>query len=105
MRASYRNAFAILIMVSLCLTLCGCSELKYHKLFNAALIGSAVGGIVGYQSDECPAGIAVGAAVCATGELLHQIDHIGEQKEREIEEAAEEVARGDSLLDSVSAER
>ena len=105
MMATRRNVLAILIMASLCLTLCGCSELKYHKLFDAALIGGAIGGIIGYQSDECPAGIAVGAAVCATGELLHQIDDIGERKEREIEEAAEEVARGDSLLNSAYGQR
>ncbi len=105
MMASHRNVFAILIMVSLSLTLCGCSELKYHKLFNAALIGGAVGAIVGHQSDECGAGLAVGAAVFATGELLHQIDDIGEKKQREIEEAAEEVARGDSLLNSAYGQR
>lgn len=93
---SYRKSIVMLIVVSLCISLCGgCAELKYHNLFGAALAGAAVGGIVGHQSDECEAGIAVGAAVFFTGELLRQVDDL---KEEEVEEAAEEVARGNYLL-------
>lgn len=74
----------------------GCQELKYHRIYMTALGGAAIGAIVGHQSDECGAGAAVGAAVFAAGELLHQIDDLNERK---LEEAAEEVSSGDSLLD------
>lgn len=95
----YRRSIVMLIVVSLCISLCGgCAELKYHRLFGATLCGAAVGGIIGHQSDECEAGVAVGAAVFFTGELLRQIDHLNEE---EVEEAAEEVAQGDPLLSPV----
>lgn len=73
----------------------GCSGLRYHRLFAATLVGAGVGGIIGHQSDECANGIAVGAAVFFTGELLRQIDDLEEQ---EVEKAAEEVAKGNHLL-------
>ncbi len=58
--------------------------------------------IVGHQSDECGNGAVIGAAVFATGDLLHQIDQYNEKKK--VEEAAEKVAKGDSLLDSMWSE-
>lgn len=93
---SYRRSIVMLIVVSLCISLCGgCAELKYHNLFAATLCGAAVGGVIGHQSDECANGIAVGSAVFFTGELLRQIDDL---KEEEVEDAAEEVAKGNHLL-------
>jgi hypothetical protein len=91
-----RKTFIVLTIASLCISLCGCQGLEYHDIYMHALGGAAVGAIVGNQSDECAAGAAVGAAIFATGELLDQIDDL--PKERKIEEAAEEVAKGDDLL-------
>ncbi len=102
MRKNYRKVFTPLIIVALCLVLCGgCEGLKYHHIFVAGVIGAGVGGIVGHQSDECPAGIAIGAAVFATGELLHQIDHLNKEK---VEDAAHEVSTGNDLLSAARAE-
>ena len=96
MRNNYRKAFITLIIVSLCVGLCGgCESLRYHNIFVAGVIGAAIGGIVGHQSDECPEGIAIGAGVFAAGELLRQID---EQNKERVEEAAEEVSKGNDLL-------
>ncbi len=93
---NYTRSIVMLTIVSLCISLCGgCSGLRYHNLFGAALAGAAVGGIIGHQSDECANGIAVGAAVFFTGEMLRQIDDL---KEQEVEKAAEEVAKGNHLL-------
>ena len=93
-----KNALTILAAVSLCISLCGCQGLEYHDIYMTGLAGAAVGAIVGYQSDECAAGAAIGAALFATGELLDQIDDLPDEEEREIEKAAEEVARGEDLL-------
>jgi len=87
---------AVLLIGALVVSLCGgCSGLKSHKIYQAALCGAAIGAIVGYQSDECENGALVGAAVFAVGDLLHQMDDLSEKK---LEEAAEEVAKGNSVL-------
>jgi len=53
----------------------GCGEgMKYKPIYNSAIIGAAIGGIVGYQSDETGEGVAIGASLFALGEILHQID-------------------------------
>lgn len=103
MSTRIRNVFVVAVLASMCIALSGgCQGLEYHKIYMTALGGAAIGAIVGHQSDECGAGAAVGAAVFAVGELLHQIDDL--PKEKKLEEAAEEVARGDSLLDPVGSE-
>lgn len=97
MSTRVRKAFVVTILLFVCVALSGgCQHLEYHKIYMTGLAGAAVGAIVGHQSDECGAGAGVGAAVFAVGELLHQIDDM--PKEKKIEQAAEEVARGDSLL-------
>jgi hypothetical protein len=93
-----RTTFTTLILASLCIWLCGCQGLQYHDIYMSAAGGAAVGAIVGHQSDECAAGAAIGAAVFATGELLSQIDDLSDKDKREIEEAAEEVARSGAPL-------
>jgi len=96
--ASHRRPLVSMVVVLMCMSLCsGCSGLKYHRIFMSGVAGAVIGGIVGHQSDEDAAGVAVGAALFATGDLLFQIDDLNEKKK--VEEAAEEVARGDSLLD------
>jgi hypothetical protein len=71
--------------------------LRYHNIYMAAAGGALIGAIVGHQSDECGAGAAIGAAAFATGELLRQIDNL---QEKELEEAANAVARGEYLCAS-----
>ena len=97
-----RKTFTVLAIVSLSISLCGCQGLEYHDLYVAGIAGAAVGAIVGHQSDECAAGAGIGAAVFATGELLSQIDDLPQQ--REVEEAAEEVAKGTDLFHPVDLE-
>ncbi len=105
MGKSLEKSLTTLLVLSLCLGLCGCggggSDLKYHQIFGAGLLGAAVGGIVGHQSDECGAGIAIGAAVFATGDLLCQIDQLNEKK---VKEAEDKVAQGDDLLSRAATE-
>lgn len=92
------RVLAIVTLVSVIVPLCGgCQDLKYHRIYMTAIAGAAIGAIVGHQSDECGAGAAVGAGLFATGELLHQIDDLPKQKK--LEKAADEVARGESLFD------
>lgn len=53
----------------------GCNgEVKYRDLYGSALMGAGIGAIVGHQSDEAAEGALVGAAVFATGTLLHYVD-------------------------------
>jgi len=102
---SHRRLFVSLVVLLVGISLCGgcSSDLKYSEIFGASLCGAAVGAIVGHQSDECGNGAVIGAAVFATGDLLHQIDRYNEKKK--VEKAAEEVAKGDSLLDSMWSEQ
>jgi len=97
-----RKTFIVLTIASLSISLCGCQGLEYHDLYVAGIAGAAVGAIVGHQSDECAAGAGIGAAVFATGELLSQIDDLPQQ--REVEEAAEEVAKGNDLFNPMDLE-
>lgn len=93
--AGYRKVLSWLVIVCMSVALCGCQGLEYHDIYMAAIGGAALGAIVGHQSDECGAGAAVGAAVFAAGELLSQVDDLSE---KELDEAAEEVAKGNSPL-------
>lgn len=102
--ASHKRVLVSLVVLLVGIFLCGgCSDLRYHKIFGAGLLGAGVGAIVGHQSDECGNGALIGAAVFATGELLCQIDHLNEEKK--VEKAADEVARGDALLDPTRREQ
>jgi hypothetical protein len=108
MRKTSRNrSLAVVLIGSLLIALCsGCAttgsrggglELKYHNIYMASLVGGVVGLIVGHQSDEDAAGAAIGAAVFGVGEFLNQLDNQPE-RERDLEEAAEEVAAGQAYL-------
>jgi hypothetical protein len=100
-KRGWSKSFIIGVVLFVCISLCGCSGLKYHDIYTGAFGGAVVGAIIGHQSDECGAGAALGAAVGAVGQLLSQID---EASEREVEEAAEEVAKGNYLLGPASLE-
>jgi len=92
----YRKKWVVVLLIaSLVISLCGgCSGLKYHNIYRAAFCGAAIGAVIGHQSDECEAGAFLGAAVFAVGDLLHQMDDLSEKR---LEEAAEEVAKGNPL--------
>ena len=60
-----------------------CGPLKLHPVFQAAITGAIVGGIVGYQSHEEGEGAAIGAGLFTIGELLSQSDKHHRKKERE----------------------
>ncbi|MBN2133065.1 MAG: hypothetical protein JW741_26430 [Sedimentisphaerales bacterium] len=94
-KARQNRWIAVLLIAALMVSLCGgCSGLKSHKIYQAALCGAAIGAIIGHQSDECENGALLGAAVFAVGDLLSQMDDLSEKK---LEEAAEEVAKGNPL--------
>lgn len=68
--------FLAIIAVSLLLN-AGCGEgMKWKPVYNSAMFGALVGGIVGHQSDETGAGVAIGASVFALGEILSQSDDL-----------------------------
>jgi len=96
MRKVHHNRWiAVLLIGVLAAFLCGgCSGLKSHNIYQAALCGAAIGAIIGHQSDECENGALLGAAVFAVGDLLCQLDKASEEK---LEDAAEEVAKGNPL--------
>ncbi len=86
-----KTSVTIILIVSLVLSLCGCGSenhshsgngLKLSPIYESALWGALIGGIVGYQSDEPGEGAAIGAAIFGIGELLKQSDRLS-QKERE----------------------
>jgi hypothetical protein len=97
MREVHHNRWiAVLLVGILAASLCGgCSGLKSHNIYQAALLGAGVGAIIGHQSDECENGALLGAAVFAVGDLLSQWDNLPEKEK--VEEAAEEVAKGNPL--------
>lgn len=90
-----KKSVAVVLALSLVLGLCtGCNEgnsnVKLSPIFNSAVAGALIGGIIGYQSDETGEGVAVGAAVFGVGQLLHELDEANREKERK-EECAKRV--------------
>ncbi len=68
--------FLAIIAVSLLFNT-GCGEgMKWKPVYNSAMLGALVGGIVGHQYDETGAGVAIGASVFALGEILDQSDKL-----------------------------
>ena len=77
---------AVVLIMSLMLAVCGgCNEgngkIKLHPIYSSALTGALIGGIIGYQSDETGEGVALGAAICGVGALLHEMDHAQKHKD------------------------
>jgi hypothetical protein len=78
-----QRSVVIALIASLVLSACGgCSSdnggdsgrLKLHPIYESALWGAAIGGIIGHQSDEAANGAALGAGIFALGSLLKQTD-------------------------------
>ena len=70
-----------IIILSLCMSFCGCNEnLRWHPVYEAALVGGLVGTIVGHQHDEDCAGAVVGAIIGGTGCFLKQVDELKDEE-------------------------
>ena len=85
-----KTSVVVLLVVSLVLGLCGCCSenqsdgdngLKLSPIYESALWGALIGGIVGYQSEEPGEGAAIGATIFGVGELLKQSDKLHKEKE------------------------
>ena len=93
-----KTSVAIVLIASLVLSACGgCSSdsagsgrLKLSPIYESALWGAAIGGIIGYQSDEAGEGAALGAAIFGVGALLKQTDKMPEQRREDEHEEQEE---------------
>ncbi|MHC4623054.1 MAG: hypothetical protein ACYS4W_04040 [Planctomycetota bacterium] len=76
-RANMKSAMCIVVVGILLPVVCGgCSGLLLSPIYNAALLGGGIGGIIGYQSGEAAAGALLGAAILGTGEVLKQTDQL-----------------------------
>ncbi|MBN2315499.1 MAG: hypothetical protein JXM79_16340 [Sedimentisphaerales bacterium] len=64
-----------------------CGDFRLHPVFEKAVLGAIIGGIVGYQSHEEGEGAAIGAGLFVVGELLQQIDKDQKEKERAYKES------------------
>lgn len=99
MRKETRSLPVVIVLVaSLVLSACGgCHDdgggrLKLSPIYQSALWGAAIGGIIGHQSDEAEEGAALGAAVFGIGELLQQTDKMHDKKrEHKHEDQEQEV--------------
>jgi hypothetical protein len=101
MRNSKKNksaAFALIVSLLLGLGSGCCSEnaknncghLRLHPIFQEAITGAIIGGIIGYQSREEGEGAAIGAGLFVVGELLEQADKHHKEKQREHKERRSE---------------
>lgn len=92
-----RTPVLLSLTVSLVLSACGgCGgdsgqggRLKLHPIYESALWGAAIGGIIGYQSDEAGEGAALGAAIFGIGALLEQTDRIPDKRREHEDENRE----------------
>ncbi len=99
MKTRNRKASVVIVLIaSLVLSACGgCSSdssgsgrLKLSPIYESALWGAAIGGIIGYQSDEAGEGAALGAAIFGVGALLKQTDKMPEERREDKHEEEEE---------------
>jgi hypothetical protein len=90
-----KPSVSIVLIASLVLGLCGgchsgCDHsdngLKLSPIYQSALWGALIGGIVGHQSEEPGEGAAIGAAIFGVGELLKQTDRLHKKREHEDED-------------------
>ena len=84
----FRRPLLCVLILTLFLSLCGCNEgMKWHPVYNAALIGGVVGAVVGHQYDDDCKGAAIGAAIGAVGIYLEQYDELASADEVIVEVA------------------
>jgi len=94
MEAKSRKAVSGILIVILLAGLSGCNEenhsdrgkpLRLSPIYQSAITGAIVGGIIGYQSEEEGEGAALGAAIFGVGALLGEIDRANKEGECEDE--------------------
>lgn len=121
MRTSIKTTpVAIALIASLVLGLCGgccsenggddCGDLRLHPVFEEAIKGAIIGGIVGYQSHEEGEGAAIGAGLFAVAELLKQSDkqhrdRDHEHKDKRPEQAVVEIHNDNGSITPVRLKR
>ncbi len=90
MEATLRKAVSVVLIVILLAALSGCNEehrsdngkpIRLSHIYQSAIGGAIIGGIVGHQSDEGAEGAAVGAAIFGVGALLGEIDRVNKDAE------------------------
>ena len=106
-----KTSVVIVLIASLVMSACGgCSSdssgagrLKLSPIYESALWGAAIGGIIGYQSDEAGEGAALGAVIFGVGALLQQTDKMPEQR-REDKHEEEEEEEGQEVVIQINNE-
>ena len=95
MKTTIRKSVPLALTALLILGLSGCSEenrkdggkpLRISPIYDAAIGGAIIGGIIGHQSDEPGEGAAIGAAVFGITQLLGEIDRQHKKCEHEHED-------------------
>ncbi len=99
MEATLRKAVSVVLIVILLAALSGCNEehrsdngkpIRLSHIYQSAIGGAIIGGIVGHQSDEGAEGAAVGAAIFGVGALLGEIDRVNKDDDDEDEDDEED---------------
>ena len=90
MQPKCKNLLCVSIGILFVIIPCGgCGDqMRGSELYGATITGAIIGGIVGHQSDETEAGVAIGAALFCVGDLLGQMDRQADSQsnERKIKE-------------------
>ncbi|MBN2183226.1 MAG: hypothetical protein JW715_15050 [Sedimentisphaerales bacterium] len=94
MKAGFLRKLVICTLAgTLFLSVCGCNEgMKWHPVYEAAIVGGIVGAIVGHQHDEDCKGAVIGSAIGALGRYLEQYDNLAGAEEVVVEVASEDGA-------------
>ena len=83
MKRAGKRSIVLTLLVLVMLGLCaGCRGLMLSCIYGSALVGGAMGGVIGYQSGEALAGALIGAGILGTGELLKQTSSPSRRSER-----------------------
>ncbi|UCE46614.1 MAG: hypothetical protein JSW47_13445 [Phycisphaerales bacterium] len=99
MEETLRKAVSAVIVAALLAGFSGCCEehrsdngkpLRLHPIYNSAITGAIVGGIIGHQSEEEGEGAALGAVIFGVGALLGEIDRANKEDECEDEDDDED---------------
>jgi hypothetical protein len=99
MEAKLKKAVSAVLTAVLLAGLSGCCEkhrsdagksLRLSPIYQSAINGAIIGGIIGYQSEEAGEGAALGAVIFGVGALLGEIDKANKDDECEDEDDDEE---------------
>jgi len=112
MKTTIRKSVQVFLSVLLILVLSGCSEenskdsgkpLRLQPIYNSAIEGAIIGGLIGHQSDEPGEGAAIGATLFGITQLISEIDRQHKKCEHENEdECKKTVVEIHNSNDSVS---